>query len=62
MRAERPMWLHRIVRIVQNVEENLLQLLRVSHNFRQALIEMLDDFDTVAVEIVRAELNGAAQD
>jgi len=53
---------HRVVGVVQDVEEDLLELVGVTDDIGQVFIEMLDDFDSVAVEIVGAELDGPAQD
>ena len=54
--------MHRVVGVVQNVEEDLLQLVRVADHVRQPFIEMLDDVDAVTVEIVGAQLDGPPQD
>src|ERR1700720_1087586 len=53
---------HRVVGIIQNVEKPLLQLMRVADHMRQIVIELLDDLDSVALEVVCAQLNRAAQD
>src|SRR6266850_8263458 len=53
--------LHRIISVIENVQENLLQLLRIAERGRQILIEFLNDFYSVAGEIVTAELDGLPQ-
>ena len=53
--------MHRVVGVVQDVEKYLLHLMRIADHVGQFLVQMLDDFDPVAVEIVRAQLHGAAQ-
>ena len=54
-------FVHGIVSVVQDIEKNLLQLMRVADDLGQSLIEVLDDIDAVTVEIVRTQLNGAPQ-
>src|SRR5712692_11950176 len=44
--------LDRIIGVIENVQENLLQLLRIAEGRRQLLIELFDDFYAVAGEIV----------
>ena len=61
MRAGRPIIVHGVVSIVDDVEKHLLQLVGVADDIGQSLIEVLDDVDAVAVEIVRTQLNGTAK-
>src|SRR6266404_2029850 len=56
-----PGLLYRVISIIQNVQKNLLQLLRIAKGRRQILIEFLDDFYSVTGEIVTAELDGLPQ-
>jgi len=49
-----------VVSVVQDVEEHLLQLMSVTDDIGQALIEVFDNLYAVAVEIIRAQLDGAA--
>ena len=53
---------HGIVGVVHDVKKDLLQLVGIPHHLGQALIEVLDDLDAVAVEVVGAQLDGTAQD
>jgi len=53
---------HGVVGVVQDVEEYLLQLVGVAHDIRQYLVEVFDDFHAMTVEVIRAQLDGAAQD
>src|SRR5262249_61834279 len=50
---------HRVICIVQNVQKHLLKLVRVSNDVRQFLIKLLNHFDPVALEIVKAQLHRA---
>src|SRR6267143_2753464 len=52
----------RIVGVVHDVEKNLLQLVGVPYHLGQAFVQLLDDLDTMAVEVVGAQLHGATQD
>ena len=54
--------MHGIVGVVQNVEKNLLQLVRVAHDLGQSLVEMFHDIDAVASEVIGTQLDGSAQD
>ena len=54
-------FMNRVVGVVQDVEENLLQLVSVADDIGQSFVEMFDDIDAVTVEVVRAQLDGAAQ-
>src|SRR6267378_2719205 len=56
-----PRLLYRIIGVIENVQENLLQLLRIAEGGRQILIELLDDFYSVTGEIITAELDGLPQ-
>ena len=62
MRAGRPVSPHRVVGVVQDVQEHLLQLVRISDDLGQRLVEVLDHLDAVALEVVGAQLHGALQD
>lgn len=55
-------FVHRVVSVVQNVEKDLLQLVGVADYVGQSLVEMLDYIDAMTIEVVRAQLDGAAQD
>jgi hypothetical protein len=55
-------FMHGVIGVVQDVQENLLQLVGVTDDIGQSLIEMFDDFHSVTVEVVRTQLDGAAQD
>src|SRR5882762_817556 len=52
----------RIVGVVHDVEKNLLQLVGVPYHLGQAFVQLLDDLDTMAVEVVGAQLHGPTQD
>src|SRR5205807_4313351 len=52
---------HRIISIIQNIEKYLLDLMRVGYQFRQAFIELFNDFNSVAGEIIGTQRNGLAQ-
>ncbi len=54
-------FVHRVVGVVEDVEKHLLQLVSIADDIGKILVEMLDDLDAVTVEIVRTQLNGAAQ-
>ena len=54
--------MHRVICVVQDVEKDLLQLMGVANHVRQALVEMLHNVNAVAVEIIGAQLDRAAQD
>src|SRR5579871_1632846 len=56
-----PYVMHRVVSVVQNIEKNLLQLVRIPHDIRQTLIQVLHNFHAVIREIVGAQLNRAPQ-
>src|SRR5207249_1974824 len=50
-----------IVSVVQDVQEHLLQLMRVASDVRQTLIQLLNHFHTVALEVVSPQLHRAPQ-
>ena len=52
---------NRVVSVVQNVQKDLLQLVRVPDHAWQFLVEVFDHFNAVAVEVVRAELDRPTQ-
>src|SRR5580765_3649328 len=56
-----PGLLHRVIGVIENIQENLLQLLGIAKGRRQLFIELLDDFYAVTGEIVAAELDGLTQ-
>src|SRR5882757_999527 len=56
-----PGLLHRVISVIENVQENLLQLLGIPEGGRQILIKLLDHFYSVTGEIVTAELDGLSQ-
>src|SRR5882757_9256900 len=56
-----PRLLYRVIGVIENVQENLLQLLRIAEGRRQILIEFLNDFYSVTDEIVTSELDGLPQ-
>src|SRR4051812_48955830 len=45
---------HRVIRVVDDVEEHLLQLVRVANYGRQFRVEALDHLNAVAGEVVAA--------
>src|SRR6516165_9350495 len=53
---------HGIVGIVQNVQKNLLQLVRVPDHQVEILVQVFEYLDTAAMEIIGAQLHGAVQD
>ncbi len=54
--------LHGIVGVIENIQENLLQLLRVAEGWGEIFVEVLGHFDAVAGEIIAAKLDGLTQD
>src|SRR5258708_15824130 len=52
----------RVISVVEDVEENLLQLVRVAGQLRQAFIKFLHDLDAVVGEIIGAQRDSLAQD
>src|SRR5258708_9013712 len=51
-----------IVSVVQDVEKHLLELVGVSDDLGQGLVEAFDHVDTVTDEVVRAQVHRALQD
>jgi hypothetical protein len=49
-----------VVGVVQNVEKDLLKLVGIAINVGKSFVEVLDNIDAVAVEIVGSQLNGTA--
>src|SRR5256885_6030525 len=45
----------RVMRVIKNVEEHLLQLLRVADYLGQRFVQPLDNLDAVREEIIRAQ-------
>src|ERR1700730_7040406 len=54
-------FLDRIVGVIQNIQKNLLQLLRVSQRRGQGFIKFFKHFHAVTGEIIAAQLDGLAQ-
>src|ERR1035438_7909848 len=52
----------RVIGIVDDVEKNLLQLMRIADDFGQGLIQALQYLNAVTDEVVRTELHGAVED
>src|SRR5207245_285463 len=52
-----PRFLHCVVRVVENIQKNLLQLLRITERRREFLVKFLRNFHAVTREIIAAELN-----
>ena len=55
-------FVHRVVSVVENVEEDLLQLMGVADHVRKSFVEVLDYVDAVAIEIVGTQLDRPPQD
>src|SRR5579859_674304 len=53
---------HSIIGVVEDVEDYLLQLVRIADDLRQVGLQFLADLDVVAAEIVGAQLNSSAND
>src|SRR6202011_3158639 len=53
---------HGVVGIVEDIEKDLLQLVRVTNDIGQSFIKVLDDFDAMTIEVVGPQLDSAAQD
>src|SRR5258708_10083071 len=45
-----------VVGIVQDIEKDLLQLVRIAHDVGQSLVKMLHDVDALAVAVLGAQL------
>src|SRR5258708_352065 len=58
--AALPCFLHRIVRIVQDIQKNLLHLLGVAQR-RQLLFKIFDHLHAMAGEIITPQLDGLSQ-
>jgi hypothetical protein len=53
---------NRIVRVVDDVEKDLLQLVRIANDLGEIAMKVLHNLDAVTGKVVGAQLNGAAQD
>ena len=51
----------RVIRIIQDVEEHLLQLMRVANHEWQMVLQALGNGDAAALQVIRTQLNGAFQ-
>ena len=51
-----------VVRVIENIQENLLQLLRVAHRELNVFVEFFGDLDAVAGKIVAAQADRLAED
>ena len=56
-----PRLLHRIIRIIKYVQENLLQLLRIAQRRRQRFFKIFQHFHAVARKIIAPQLNRLPQ-
>src|ERR1700721_2962161 len=56
-----PRLLNRVIGVIQDIEEHLLQLVRVSHKHWQVLFISLDELDAVIRKIIRAKLQRLPQ-
>src|SRR6266403_509176 len=54
--------LNGVISVIQNIQEDLLQLLRVAECWREIFVEVFGDLDAVASEIVAARFDGLAED
>src|ERR1043166_3504788 len=59
--AGTPGRLHGVIRLVQDIQEHLLQLVRIADQIRQALIEFLHNLHAVIGKVIRAQGDGLAQ-
>src|SRR6266849_4330427 len=50
---------YRVIGIVNNVKEDLLQLMGIANHIGQILIEELDHIDAMTGEVIRAQLHSA---
>src|SRR5262249_12003737 len=50
-----------VIRVVENVEKDLLQLLSVAHYGRKVFLVFLDNLDSVADQVVAAQFSGLAK-
>src|SRR5215831_7048936 len=53
---------HRVIGVVEDVEEHLLKLLRVPNDERQVVLKLLRNRDPAAMEVVGAQLDRPLQD
>src|SRR6266852_7927317 len=53
---------HGVVGVVEDIEKDLLQLMRVTNDIGQSFIKVLDDFDTMTIEVIGPQLDSTAQD
>src|SRR5208283_3861402 len=51
-----------VVGVVENIEKNLLELLRITDSELKIFVEFLGDFDTVTGEVIAAEADGLPKD
>src|SRR5208283_2867212 len=51
-----------VVRVIQDIQEYLLELLRVPQRFSDTFVELLDHLDSVAGKIVATQANRLLQD
>src|ERR1019366_4440966 len=51
-----------VVSVVQDVQKHLLELVGISDDFGQGLVEAFDHLNAVTDEVVRAQVHGALQD
>ena len=51
-----------VVGVIENIEENLLQLLRIADGHLEIFVELFGDFDAMTGKVVAAEANGLAKD
>src|SRR5262249_42482879 len=56
-----PDFLHRVVRVIQNVQEHLLQLLPVSKRMRQILVKLFEYLDAMARKVIAPQLDRLSQ-
>src|SRR5260370_32708242 len=52
---------HRVVGVVDDVEEHLLQLVRVANQLRQTLVKLLHYVHTLVGKVISAQSNGLSQ-
>ena len=55
-------FLHRVVGVVQNIQEDLLQLLRIAERRGQFFVEVFRNLDAVAGKVIAAQFYGLPQD
>ena len=54
-------FVNRVIGVIQDVEKDLLKLVSIAIDIGQAFVEMFDDVDTVAVEVIGTQLNSAPE-